>query len=46
MKLKDIKPKVRKGNSEMVRKSVRHEDPRKPKRAKQKRDWKKALKDF
>ena len=40
------KIKVRKGTSEMVRNVIRHEDPRRPKKAKQKREWKREVREF
>jgi len=56
MKLEDIlkeekieleRPKVRKGQGELVRRTrVQDKDPRKKSRAKQKREWKKQIRDY
>ncbi len=47
MKLDQIKDiKVRKAASDKVRSTMRHEDPRHKSRAKQKRDWKREVRDY
>lgn len=46
-KMKLDRPKVRKGMSELVRATrVQDKDPRKKSRSKQKREWKKEVKEY
>lgn len=45
MKLDPINVKVRKGTSEKVRGTIRHEDPRRKSRAADKRNWKREVRE-